>query len=1034
MGACKTAVGGSVTVNKLGDAFYLKAGTLPATTTPHRIIPVQTKEKYLEAREDGPVQHGPLQLSRLATVLGFLYLAVTVSCSAWYLKIVEPHLDNDLWLPHFNSTGMQTYLGDLIHLRRNLNQVGTFDVSLPDSTILRAYGEVDTLLTLPPSNPRQTLLDSIPFDDVITTIRMQSLDTYLAYRIPYCWADMSRRFEMAHTVTRQARCAAADKDNAAVYLETVLRNTEVQAILAWPLFDLLNETVLVPMTVVDAVEGPKWIASIVHGSLLPMADEVRFWDRQGLHRFTLQLQNTFPQRIDDAILLEDALGMQQRFTISSMSVTSPERGAGTTFWTSLSLSSDLTVASAFGCSIVRGSPNDAAALGLSWDTDLVYAQAAGFVGTDLMRANVGPLGSIDIRTIPVPPALTEYFLAFRAGLYDYLQQDSNARKVYFHLSEPVVSPVPATWGGLSYYGGNPMCGLQSSATFVQPSFGISDDCAEQVPYTLTLRRENVFFALISSGLSIDQLGFVCNLSSTSSDQCLATLFTALPLVTVWNQTTAFGNQSPPPITAMSNLNISFMQFASAIDDTTSQSFLLQPLVTPNDLWAFYGWLGIHEWLSGLREVYSFEGDIATLTVLTEAQDEVYLVANDLEIPRKGCFYIWVITIYVTFVLVLVVSLMICYAFFIGFHVEWWNLFQCNWVIGYVWIGRPFLFLRGMTAMLLLSSSTVSFANNLGFARISFTPKPLIHTMVLAGESTWLTIVLHDILLPFTDQELTVYAPLSTAFIWAIMTVIQVVSPHGATLTLDRTCSYEFVGLSASCTSATVQFGSVRRFGLLFIVHVASIALAYLIVKVFYNVTGRRRAHGNVVAHVLIPGVAQAFFIQSGNGELFLDRVACVMCGMFSYRDTIFHAPSWIVLHLHAHNGIGFLFDVAKFVMKPLTAPETIKKHKYIRILGLVGLVNMGMSVTGSWAYLGQVKDIMSNDFWWAGFNTTGHQTYLCNWFNRQLNEPTLGRSVELQMNQLEYAEVGTDNHYNATDTVVYVAPLYASAIQLEVNT
>ncbi|KAF0749630.1 hypothetical protein AaE_006978, partial [Aphanomyces astaci] len=409
---------------------------------------------------------------------------------------------------------------------------------------------------------------------------------------------------------------------------------------------------------------------------------------------------------------------------------------------------------------------------------------------------------------------------------------------------------------------------------------------------MTLRRENVFFALISSGLSIDQLGFVCNLSSTSSDQCLATLFTALPLVTVWNQTTAFGNQSPPPITAMSNLNISFMQFASAIDDTTSQSFLLQPLVAANDMWSFYGWVGIHEWLSGRREVYSFEGDIATLTVLTEAQDEVYLVANDLEIPRKGCFYIWVITIYVTFVLVLVVSLMICYAFFIGFHVEWWNLFQCNWVIGYVWIGRPFLFLRGMTAMLLLSSSTVSFANNLGFARISFTPKPLIHTMVLAGESTWLTIVLHDILLPFTDQELTVYAPLSTAFIWAIMTVIQVVSPHGATLTLDRTCSYEFVGLSASCTSATVQFGSVRRFGLLFIVHVASIALAYLIVKVYYTVTGRRRAHGNVVAHVLIPGVAQAFFIQSGNGELFLDRVACVMCGMFSYRDTIFHAPSW----------------------------------------------------------------------------------------------------------------------------------------------
>ncbi|KAH9191627.1 hypothetical protein AeNC1_006389, partial [Aphanomyces euteiches] len=990
-----------------------------------------------------PQTSSRIQARIAVTTVGFLYMMLSVSCSSWYLTLVQPHVQSDIWWPDFNSTGVQTFLGDIVHSRLSLDANGTFDLASDRAALSKSYSGEDTVLTLPPTAPTKMLLANVPFDSAIMAMRDSTLDSFLGYRIPYCWIDFERAFELAHTARRQERCLRNDATNAAVYLDSFFRNVNSTALSKWSLLDQFNETVFLPLAAMSA-KGSAWVDAVLQRAKLETVEnEVAYWNSHGMARFTLQLRNgVTQQRLDNSIFIEDALGVQQLMTIYSVAAGASYSFSGTTFWASLSFSSEFNIAALLNCSVIRHATNDADAMGLSWDTDILFPGVQGLPGTDLMRTHVGPFGSIDIRTVPVPSQLATYFLTFRQSLYDYMQQHPAGDRDYSSLLEPTVDPTPPTWASMVFYGGNPMCPMGSPQPFIQPSFDVNDDCSNQVPYTIQLLRDNIFFALVTTGLTSPS--DVCGLCSASSAACLPVLQAALPLATSWDWTTMFTQLNPPPLDVVSKFNISFMQFATAADGT--QAMLAEPLVSPDrpssSLWSFYGWVGIHDWLVGTREVYAFEGDISTLTVLTESQAVLSLEANELEIPRKACFYIWAITVYITFVLVGIVTLMILYAFVIGFHVEWWNLFLCNWVIGSVWVGRPILFLRGMTAMVLLSSASISFETHAGFSRLVLAPRSFFSTMVVAGEATWLTIVLHNLLLPFSDQNLTLHAPISTALVWFILAIIEYSKPHVATAALQRTCTYFELGVSGSCTSAVVQFGSLWRLGCLCIVQLACIILVYGAVY-FYdkNIRQGHRVVAFGVPHVLVPGIVHAFFIHSGHGDIYLDRVACAMCGMITYGNRLFHIPSWTMTTKESLHGVGYMFQVAKLSVPPPPNPQNDKgddaatpspEHKYIRWLGLIGLGHMIGSVAGSYGYLLSVQTVMANDLWWEHFNSTAHQTYLSNWFNRQL-QVTPQLSATLATNP-QYGELGSINDYSSEATSVLTPPLYTSAVQLEANT
>ena len=128
---------------------------------------------------------------------------------------------------------------------------------------------------------------------------------YLTYMItPYCWVDLHRRWSIAHTSRRLERCLLSDVDNAAVYLEAVLRNTHLDVWLGQNYDSFYNK---IAAGVAD-LGGAHWVTAIVDHQWLSIPDELDVWYRLGLVRFELQYGNRVQIGLDDQIQIHTALG------------------------------------------------------------------------------------------------------------------------------------------------------------------------------------------------------------------------------------------------------------------------------------------------------------------------------------------------------------------------------------------------------------------------------------------------------------------------------------------------------------------------------------------------------------------------------------------------------------------------------------------------------------------------------------------------------------------------------------------------------
>ncbi|EQC27343.1 hypothetical protein SDRG_14867 [Saprolegnia diclina VS20] len=153
-----------------------------------------------------------------------------MGASLWFLDIVGPGLANDLFWPAFDPTSAQTYLIDVFNRHLSVSSTSEIDLFDPSETILKTYGLPSTTAFTKPTYPRmRTLVEYTSVADAI--IGFQSVDPGYVFNLMtlYCWADFEKRWEVAHTAARQARCAATMADNGAVYLEPFLRNIEWDA-------------------------------------------------------------------------------------------------------------------------------------------------------------------------------------------------------------------------------------------------------------------------------------------------------------------------------------------------------------------------------------------------------------------------------------------------------------------------------------------------------------------------------------------------------------------------------------------------------------------------------------------------------------------------------------------------------------------------------------------------------------------------------------------------------------------------------------
>ncbi|ETV83964.1 hypothetical protein H257_03341 [Aphanomyces astaci] len=168
---------------------------------------------------------------------------------------------------------------------------------------------------------------------------------------------------------------------------------------------------------------------------------------------------------------------------------------------------------------------------------------------------------------------------------------------------------------------------------------------------------------------------------------------------------------------------------------------------------------VFDWLEGHREVVAIDGDINMLTVVSDYKDFLLFAVDPLETP----------------VLVLIGVYILLYASFVSYNLGGFNLTKFNRVVG-----------------------------DAGLAHFVSSPRSMLDTVVVAGESVWLTYALQDLVLPLTEKySATSYvAPLAPkATIHHTCTAVK--------FTSDYIKSWVYVRIATShhsqCSIATAEF-------------------------------------------------------------------------------------------------------------------------------------------------------------------------------------------------------------------------------------
>jgi hypothetical protein len=351
------------------------------------------------------------------------------------------------------------------------------------------------------------------------------------------------------------------------------------------------------------------------------------------------------------------------------------------------------------------------------------------------------------------------------------------------------------------------------------------------------------------------------------------------------------------------------------------------------------------------------------------------------------------------------------------------------------------------------------------------PRKVVESMIIASEATWLTYVINDFLLPGTQDLSRLYAPLSSALAWSLMLAWQLVAPYEPTTILQRNCTIITLGHQVMCTSGVLEIGSIRHVWLIILLNIICVAVALAIVASGTIVVKRLRkqpsARNLLVAaacdifvaapisltqqlspHLLLAAACQSFMAAPAHSKFwYLDKVSCVMAGLIPLGKLLFDMKLWFTMEDKSLNKLGYILEASDFTYrKPkegnvsmtleraptskIIIVQLVQRYfRSMRIRAIAGLFYIIVSISVSYSYLNMTIDAMQNSFWWSGFNSTGHQTYLINWYNKHLQ--MTHRELNRTWNESKYSD--NTKAYPAY-TIQDTPPFYANQIQDEVNT
>ncbi|KAF0698439.1 Aste57867_10943 [Aphanomyces stellatus] len=565
-----------------------------------------------------------------------------------------------------------------------------------------------------------------------------------------------------------------------------------------------------------------------------------------------------------------------------------------------------------GMSLIRSSPNFAFANTTA--EMIIIGPASQFMAPtsmfDLTRTTLGPYGSVDMYVIPCPvEAKIAIYNVFQAvnRLFFY---NKTALNVYNQLWSvgAAVDPVPKAWTnpGFNSMGGNLLC-PPSEPNFIRNGFrglfSANGPCNENPsPEIVHLTPPiTIVAAFLANATTMDRIVASCGQIVLSEEKrCIRALnatttfiatylsdlhLSLLPLIGAANL-------------AVFNLNVELIQFG--FEKANSRLGLYQVnVVDPTETeFSIFAWHLLVEWAQGDREVVRFEGDVGSISLLSKYMTNVRLPVNEIEFPTNLSYYLRKTVSYITFAVIVLASLVLVYIVLSRGYIEALNLFELQRVGAIVWIGRPLLFVRSLTAVGLLSTASLELTFDGFLSYFQVIKAPWYKTLLAANEVTWMVAIVNDIAMAFTREYTMYYATVNSVMIWLLTAMLGLQFPVSHSVTIDVQCSWVQVDYQVECTSGVISIGYISRLMLIIGLVLSSNIFCYAVTRCLV-----RNPKSRTLNSIFLYGGTRYLFMTNDwtyNNIYYIDRASAVLNGILTlrWRQTIIalDIKLWRVFH------------------------------------------------------------------------------------------------------------------------------------------
>ncbi|OQR97956.1 hypothetical protein ACHHYP_09383 [Achlya hypogyna] len=959
----------------------------------------------------------PATIRHATEALGPVYVVLTVALGIYSLMLILPYMANDCLWPSFTDANVSGAIASVLNTQLTLlepNQPSqSLDMLAPTASVenTKAPGQLS-------SYARKILYEElVTLESAVAGLRLLAVDNVLSMFAQYCWVDFEKRWVLAHTEARLQRCWSRYRTNGAVYFESVLRNIEYNA---WvdSTQGLFAMFISDGVTEVSPVDGFKWLRSLEMHVWSPIDAEIALWRSYGIDIYLLQYSNQYQSGIDETIEIRTAMGSTNRFKIKSL----PWEPRGTLWSTQAMFGGLLNDFKAIGDnrSLVM---NASTFFGVD-DPSAIEYYTVGFPQPAVYAAAhdlLGPLVTIDMLWEPLPPEFTAVVAQFRAHVLTAVATNKIFRTALEGVPSFTLHPKPLTWkdSTLHFAGGNPTCGYNTLLPFVQESFSFTDACATTTPLTVPVSALSSLFAWVMQGADLNTTATCDLVAKTDVNECTTLL-----------KTTQAASSSLPPFSAtmspttLTTLGqISLLQFVRK--EGSNMTLLNVSVLHPT--FAYFGWIGLYDWAMNHREVIAFHGDVASYTVLSAW-------VSPREIPTSNFdsnlgLYIWYCCAAVSVALAGVALLV--FGIYVRDRPGGSHWFVFNRIVGAVWVNRAVCLLRGTTATLCLATAPTLPQVQSFVTQMVPVHRPWVTSALLAGESVWISYVLHEGLTPVVGYTTSrTYAPVSASIAGMLVFALDQWAPPAIAMTIERVCFSLNMGYNIVCTSGSVVVGSWQRALLLLSVHVICIPLC-LVVACWRQ----HPSSGSKTPSLVVPAVVVAFVAPPTLTWYWeMDPVTAAMAGILPTAQP-FDTKLWRRLD-PASTGVEA--GANHNVIFPHVRTETLQlnprriawvsrsylvlqqtwlqrfKARHSLLVKLSGLAFILCGLASNIAYLSVAQSFLSNDFGWPGLDSSGMHAFLANAFNRQL---LITNSMVLDMTNTSFGD-WSQSYDDATTVVV----------------